>query len=195
MNEESKRKLKEFVESNRFTNAYYVAGYMDAIDTPSMVRDETAEDVYPLKNITDFEKMVEELKFIQRVTTVIEVPSQVKIYQNEDGIKAIATVDNSLLTLSPNGYSLIGPVTGQGFEECDRSQFIMKTCPYEHLKPGDVFFDEDDIEGKGTRYLTSEDLYIMSMNGKFYCYDRDCGVRSFGYEGSDKKVFRLCKRN
>ena len=125
----------------------------------------------------------------------MEVPSQVKIYQNEDGIKAIATVDNSLLTLSPNGYSLIGPVTGQGFEECDRSQFIMKTCPYEHLKPGDVFFDEDDIEGKGTRHLTSEDLYIMSMNGKFYCYDRDCGVRSFGYEGSDKKVFRLCKRN
>lgn len=195
MNKEFKEKLKAFVENNRFTNAYYVAGYMDAIEAPSTVRDETAADVYPLKNIADFEEMVKKIKSEQKEVIVIDIPRQVKIYQNEDEIKAIATVDNSLLTLSPNGYSLIGPVTGQGFEECDRSQFIMKTCPYEHLKPGDVFFDEDDIEGKGTRHLTSEDLYIMSMNGNFYCYDRDCGVRPFGYEGSDKKVFRLCKRN
>lgn len=195
MNKEFKEKLKAFVENNRFTNAYYVAGYMDAIDAPSTVRDETAADVYPLKNIADFEEMVKKIKSEQKEVIVIDIPRQVKIYQNEDEIKAIATVDNSLLTLSPNGYSLIGPVTEQGFEECDRSQFIMKTCPYEHLKPGDVFFDEDDIVGKGTRHLTSGDLYIMSMNGRFYCYDKECGVRSFSYEGSDKKVFRLCKRN
>lgn len=66
MNKEFKEKLKTFVENNRFTNAYYVAGYMDAIDAPSTVRDETAADVYPLKNIADFEEMVKKLNLSKK---------------------------------------------------------------------------------------------------------------------------------
>lgn len=195
MKKEFKTKLKEFVENNRFTNAYYVAGYMDAIGAKSLVRDETANNTLPLKSIDDFEGKVKELKDKYDSMVAIDIPSQVKIYQNRDGVKAIATMSDSLLTLSSNGYSLIGPIDGQRFEKCDPEQFIMKECSFEELIRGDIFFDGNYVKNNEVGLLTSEELYILfDSNGRFCRYTRGAGISVHTYINNNKTVFKLCRK-